>query len=253
MTAHGHHQESKRIAFLFLTVGEHNHAKQWARFFQVASPMAYSIYNHSKHAVRPESWLAPYVIADKVETKWAHISLVVATVMLLKAALADESNQYFVLCSESCIPIIDFATLHTYLFQNAPFSFFCFNPEYHRTTDSEQRYMRFKDKDFIAKKDFMKADQWWILHRKAAEQCVRDEHRIWAFDRVFASDEHFFINMVNQANLPFRNRWSTYVDFEVERSHPIVFHTLSLRFLESLRQRGFFFLRKVHPKCKWIN
>lgn len=244
-----------QIAFLFLTISDHHQADVWRAFLAKAPPGTYRIYSHAKRTLDASAWLAPYRIAERVMTKWAHISLVVATVALLQAALQDPTNTYFILCSESCIPIAPFAHLHEFLCERAPaqMSFFCYNPDYHKTKDCEQRYARFGAKEWISEHRFRKADQWWILHRAAAAACVRERDRLWRFDRVFAADEHFFINVVDRLGLPFQNRWSTYADYEVDRSHPVLFRRLSRRFLALLRARGFFFLRKVPPEVLWID
>lgn len=244
-----------QIAFLFLTIGDHHQPDLWRAFLAKAPPSSYRVYCHAKRTLNTDAWLAPFRITERVVTKWAHISLVVATVALLQAALEDPRNTYFVLCSESCIPIGPFDRLHAFLEQQCDrhMSFFCFNPDYHRTKDCHQRYARFGAKEWIPEERFRKADQWWILHRTAAAACVRERDRLWRFDRVFAADEHFFINIVDRLGLPFQNRWSTYADYEVERSHPVLFRRLSRRFLASLRARGFFFLRKVSSEVLWID
>lgn len=242
-----------KIAFLFLTIGELRCEQVWKQFFQGIDPSMYSIYNHAKYRDRisSHSILHGHHISHHISTQWAHNSLVRATIFLLQDAMKDPLNTFFVLCSESCIPIVHFFQIHEFL-QEKKMSFFCFNPRYTETKDCEKRYLRFQGKEWIPSHQFLKADQWFILHRDAAVLCSHGYH-VDDFDRVFASDEHYFINMIHQAHLPYENRWSTFSDYELDRSHPLEWKQLSQRFLDKLRKLGFFFLRKVHSQIQFIS
>jgi len=242
-----------KCAFLFLTIGELRQNSLWKQFFREENQHQYTIYNHAKYPDRisSKSLLHQRHIAKHISTQWAHNSLVHATVNLLQAALEDTDNQWFLLCSESCIPIIPFVHLYSFL-EHESSSFLCFNPNYTMTKDCEKRYLRFTNKTWIPPHKFMKADQWFILNRQAATVCAQGHH-IQDFDRVFASDEHYFINILHAYGIPFKNRWSTFTDHEYDRCHPIEFHELSLRFIEHLQEKGFFFLRKVSSTLRFIS
>ena len=253
---------AQKIAFLFLTVGDSLRCERlWKEYFHPPEiSHLYTIYNHSKHPDRisPNSLLHGKQVSNHISTQWAHNSLVRATVFMLQDALRDPTHSYFVLCSESCVPITTFQEFYNFLTsqtgtlysQYGP-SFFCYNPNYSTTKDCDQRYLRFNNKQWIPQPRFMKADQWFILSRPAAELCATGAH-LNDFDRVFASDEHYFINMVEMAGLPFKNRWTTYQDHECDRCHPIEHKELSVRFLTYLRDQGFFFLRKIARNFHYI-
>lgn len=242
-----------RVAFLFLTIQGLSREEMWRQFFQDADPAKYRIYCHPKYPDRvPKSSVVyPHIISSHVKTHWASISLVKATILLLQAAVQDSATQRFILVSETCIPIVSFDQVYNAV-MGQPMTSFCYNPLYAtESTDIHGRYKRFKNKKMIPLQSFMKAHQWWIMDRGAAMLCSEGRH-INEFERVFASDEHYFINICKYYNMPFQNQQRTFVEFEYERSHPRVFHEISLSFLENLRQRGYLFMRKIRPPTIFI-
>jgi hypothetical protein len=241
-----------KVAFLFLTIQGVNKEGIWRTFFKDVDPHQYSLYHHPKYPQKVDrrSFLFPHAIDEHVETQWAHLSLVKATICLLRQAMRDPANQRFQLVSESCIPVIPFSDLRTKALALTASSF-CFNPVYHLTKDCKGRYQRFKGKHLIPQKRFQKAHQWFICTREAAQLFTSERH-LQLYDRVFASDEHYFINTLLHARLPVLNRMSTYADFEPESSHPSVLYQVSLRFLQYLASRDIFFLRKVDHHLMFI-
>ena len=245
-----------RVAFLFLTITTPTREDLWKAFFKGGEDRdgdrLYTLYCHPKlpERVPGHSMVHPYIIEGHVDTSWASISLVRATLLLIRAALTDPRNTRFVLVSETCSPIVDFHTAYTTLMAQ-PCSSFSFNAHYAATRDHEVRYRRFPNKKMIPPDRFMKAHQWWVLTRDAAELCARGLH-IKDFERVFASDEHYFINVCALYRVPFLNTRRTFVEFDHDRSHPKVFHEISLRFLADLRTRGYLFLRKIRRPTLFI-
>jgi hypothetical protein len=71
------------------------------------------IFAHPKNPelLTEKSLIRENLIDDLQETEWAGISLVRATLALLKAALADGDHTHFVLVSESCVPVRPFDEL----------------------------------------------------------------------------------------------------------------------------------------------
>jgi hypothetical protein len=241
-----------KIAFLFLTLADMKCEGMWKTFLK-GHEDSYTIYNHPKfpERVTPHSILKNHITPTTIPTQWAHLSLVKATILMMKEALLDADNQWFLLCSDSCIPIVDFKTIYEFL-KGHDKTFFCYNAEYSKTKDSEKRYFRFQNKSLIPHKHFMKADQWFMMTRQGAEICAQSPH-IHDFDRVFASDEHYFINILRLYKIPFQNRWTTYTDHEIERTHALTFFEVSHRFLYYLQTQGFFFLRKVAHPLRFID
>jgi len=244
-----------KVAFLFLTITTPTREDLWRGFFNPPSNSGqplYSIYCHAKNRERvpQQSFLYPHLIEEHIDTSWASISLVYATLLMLKEALKDPQNQRFILVSETCSPIVDFMTAYETV-MNQPCSSFSYNPHYISSKDHENRYRRFKNKTLIPPDKFMKAHQWWVMDRRAAELCARGRHAK-DFDRVFASDEHYFINMCILYKVPFVNCRRTFVEFDHDRSHPKVFHEISLGFLTELRSKGYLFMRKIRKPTLFL-
>src|SRR5688500_3280959 len=94
-----------KLAHLFLIRDGLNHGPLWKRFFRGRKGL-YEVYVHAKSPSQLKSdWLRGNLISDYCDTQWGSVSLVKAELLLLKAALQDTSNRFFVLHSESCIPI----------------------------------------------------------------------------------------------------------------------------------------------------
>lgn len=242
-----------KVAFMFLTVNDLNHGELWRVFFEAAHPALYRIVCHPKHPDRiPGSSILKANIIDKlVRTSWAHNSLVEATILMMRSALEDPLVEKFVLLSESCIPVDTFDNIYRAIVLQE-MSSFSYNPEYHKTIDHGARFKNLNNSRLrIPPARFMKAHQWFVLDRRAASVCAAGEF-LHDFDRVFASDEHYFINICAHHKIPFLNLRRTFVDFEFERSHPRVFHEVSESLIMRLRKKGYLFMRKVGKPLLFI-
>jgi len=242
-----------KVAFMFLTVGDLNHGDLWRAFFDQGHPALYRIVCHPKYPDRiPHSSILKANIIDKlIHTSWAHNSLVEATILMIRKALEDPLVEKFVLLSDSCIPVDIFDNVYkAVVLQEA--SSFSYNPDYHTTIDHSARFKRLNNSRLrIPPQRFMKAHQWFILDRRAASVCANGEF-LRDFDRVFASDEHYFINICAHYKIPFLNIRRTFVDFEFERSHPRTFHEVSQSLIMRLRRHGYLFMRKIGKPLLFI-
>ena len=93
-----------KIAFCFLSYGNLNQSNIWKHFF--INNSEYNIYIHNKNPITDD--FKKYSIPNIINTKWGDISLVKATIELLKEAYKCEDNHYFILLSDSCIPLHNF-------------------------------------------------------------------------------------------------------------------------------------------------
>ncbi|XP_047952465.1 glycosyltransferase BC10-like, partial [Salvia hispanica] len=106
-----------KVAFMFLTRGPVVLAPLWELFFK-GSRGLYSIYVHSNpsfNGSEPEDSVFHGRRIDSKEVEWGNVDMIEAERRLLANALLDFSNQYFVLLSESCIPLYNFSTIYSYL------------------------------------------------------------------------------------------------------------------------------------------
>uniref|UniRef100_A0A0E0D656 Uncharacterized protein n=1 Tax=Oryza meridionalis TaxID=40149 RepID=A0A0E0D656_9ORYZ len=113
-----------KVAFMFLTRGPLPLAPLWERFFRGHDGL-YSVYVHALPSYRANFTTDSVFYRRQIPSKvaeWGEMTMCDAERRLLANALLDISNEWFVLVSESCIPIFNFNTTYRYL-QNSSQSF----------------------------------------------------------------------------------------------------------------------------------
>jgi len=100
---------TKKIAFLFITIGDVNFPKIWDNYFK-DNHDKYNIYIHPKYPEKV-TWNKDKIIQNLQETSWGFI--VKAYIELFKSALQDKDNYKFITISESCLPIQSFDQFYT--------------------------------------------------------------------------------------------------------------------------------------------
>lgn len=261
-----------RVAFLFLTRSGLNCEELWSDFFAAAEPGAYNIYAHTKERPPAGSVLASRRIAEIVRTEWGTVSLVRATLALLRAALADD-NTTFVLCSESCVPLYSFARVRDALAAD-PRAWLSYSPlpafmVHQRGPTREFIRWSAQLKPLVPSADrLLKQQQWMALSRELAELVARaDADHTSKWDGgLFAPDEHYFVSV-----LPYElrrraladaaaddaacleavalNRRLTYVEWGLIGASraPLKVLATTEELLARARGEGCLFLRKVAP------
>ena len=181
---------NKKIAFLFLIYDEINNEDIWLKFLEGVDKSKYNIYIHYKTYKKSENF-DKYKLTNSIPTKWGDISLVKAQNLLLKEALKDPLNEYFIFLSNSCIPFKNFDQVYNKLSAKNNFSYF------NKGNDSQlfprcNQLLKFTDA-----KNIKKASQWSILSRKHADLLTRDEdiYLKWysGNDDIQVPDEHAYI------------------------------------------------------------
>src|SRR5215469_6735845 len=106
-----------KLAFCFLTRGDLLQEKTWQAFFARASCQNYNLYCHPKEpALVTGPVLRNRIIKNLVPTQYLHVSIVKAILNLFIEAYRDDlKNEYFLLISESTIPIVPFSHLYDHL------------------------------------------------------------------------------------------------------------------------------------------
>lgn len=256
-----------KIAFCFLTRADLLQPRPWVRFFAAADRSRFNIYCHPKS---PEAIadgpLRGSVIANRVPTRHGGVSIVAATLNLFSAALrADPDNSWFVLLSESAVPIRPFAEVLEDCSRLGSASAI----KYRRPapgSEHEKRLLRLPRPD-IFRGVWFHHDQWIVLSRRHVA-LLRDGARLQEFQKVFAPDEHFFMSaLVGLKGVPaaeIRNRRTTFVnwtDREVRQraepdtgaaartTHPKTYETITAADIEQARADGCWFFRKVSAAC----
>lgn len=100
----------KKLAFLIVTIGDHNCIDLWQDFFADAAEGSYELYVHPKHYAQVSQQLLKPRCVRAVETSYLHS--LPSVVECLRMALRDPQNYKFMVLSESCVPIKPFAEVY---------------------------------------------------------------------------------------------------------------------------------------------
>ena len=157
---------------------------------------------------------------------------------LLANALLDFFNERFVLLSESCIPLFNFATVYNYL-SSATQSFVASYDDPRKV--GRGRYNR-KMAPTISITNWRKGSQWFEVNRKLAIEIVSDKKYYSIFSEHCSPpcymDEHYIPTLVNLCcSKENSNRSITWVDWSKSGPHPGRFGrgAISVEFLNQIR------------------
>lgn len=195
-----------KLGLLFLTRGEVNHPEIWREWLQggekqgdhelggserasgnLSSTQA-RIFSHPKDLEAiAGGFLEGTAISERHETGWGSVSLVRASLALLKEALKDESLTHFVLLSESCVPVKPLGEILRRLKHDS-------RPQF-RPLSWERSPKRFRLKasanQKIPKELWRFHLQWWLLDRTCALMVTKNDYTHLVED-MFAPDEGYF-------------------------------------------------------------
>ncbi|PPS15624.1 hypothetical protein GOBAR_AA04947 [Gossypium barbadense] len=215
-----------KIAFMFLTKGPLPLSPLWERFFDGHQGL-YSVYVHSLPSFEaefpPSSVFYRRQIPSQV-SEWGKMSMCDAERRLLANALLDISNEWFILLSESCIPLYNFSVIYHYI-KKSKYSFIgAFDdPGPH----GQGRYNESMAPE-VNLTQWRKGSQWFEINRKLAVNLVEDITYYPKFEQFCRPacyvDEHYFPTMLTiQASNLLANRSITWVDWSRGGAHPATF------------------------------
>jgi len=235
-----------KLGLLFLTRGDVNHPAIW-REFVADSPERVRVFSHPKY---PEAlkggFLDDTMIPDRHETAWGAISLVKASLALVRTALEDETLTHFVLLSESCVPIRPLSEMLRYLRLN-PRSRFGWR-EWSKCGDMQKA--RAVQLPQVPTGCWRFQQQWWLLERMAAEWVARVD-----YTDVFAGmpipDEAYFATVLSLLGYPVEDRVEnkdiTWAYWEKNHGSPASFSTVDSATVQQMAESSAWFARKFPP------
>lgn len=157
-------------------------------------------------------------------SEWGRMSMCDAERRLLANALLDISNEWFILLSESCIPLYKFSFVYHYIMKS--------KHSFVGAFDDPGPYGRGRYNEHMAPlvnvTKWRKGSQWFEVNRKLAITIVEDT----TFHPIFEQycrpacyvDEHYFPTMLTiQAANVLANRSITWVDWSRGGAHPATF------------------------------
>jgi hypothetical protein len=262
-----HLNSTMKTAYLFLTRTNHNQPDVWSRFFS-GHDGEYSLYCHPQS---PESVTQPFlrdhIVSPIIPTLPGQASVVAATLVLLREAYADPANTFFVLVSESCVPIYTFPRIREAIAEaGGPI----LDHWVDKSTEAARRWASLAKPRIVSFHDFRKQSQWMILDRNAVGVCLQEDF-VDQFNIMYAPDEHYFVNVLLRLGYPLDEiprRPSTYVNWDermVEQiiyTHPMygtnipfrqtrpkIYTALTRHDVEKARDTGALFMRKIAAEC----
>ncbi|XP_057976405.1 glycosyltransferase BC10 [Malania oleifera] len=238
-----------KIAFMFLTRGPLPLAPLWERFFRGHEGL-YSIYIHSLPSNAPNFTASSVFYGRQIPSQvaeWGMMSMCDAERRLLANALLDVSNEWFVLLSESCIPLHNFSIIYRYI-SRSRYSFM-------GSFDEPGPYGRGRYNWNMAPEvhltQWRKGSQWFEINRKLAVSLVEDTIFYPKFKEFCRPscyvDEHYFPTMLSiQAPHLLANRSVTWVDWSRGGPHPATFGKADIK-------KAFFQRIFEHSSCIYNN
>lgn len=235
-----------KLGLLFLTRGDVNHPAIWREYVD-EYPDRVSVLSHPKSPdALKGGFLDGTTIPEHYETAWGTISLVKASLALLRRALEDESLTHFVLLSENCVPIRPLSEILRRLRLN-PRSRFewrtleeCWDMQKARAVHLPQ----------IPAGCWRFQQQWWLLERMAAEWIARAD-----YTEVFAGmpipDEAYFATVLSILGYPVEDRVVkkdiTWAHWEKEKGSPTGFPVVDSSTVQRMAESSAWFARKFPP------
>lgn len=215
-----------KVAFMFLTRGPLSLSPLWEKFLKGHEGL-YSIYVHSLPSYQPDFnqtsvFYRRHIPSQVVE--WGQMSMCDAERRLLANALLDIYNEWFVLVSESCIPLFNFSIIYKYLLRSR-YSFVGAFDE-----DSPHGRGRYNPKmvPVVNITEWRKGAQWFTVNRRVAASMVEDTKYYPKFKEFCRPacyvDEHYFPTMLTiESPQLIANRTVTWVDWSRGGAHPAMF------------------------------
>ncbi|PSR89318.1 Insulin-degrading enzyme like [Actinidia chinensis var. chinensis] len=215
-----------KIAFMFLTKGPLPLAPLWERFFK-GHKGQYAIYIHSLPSFKVDFPYSSVFHRRQIRSQvseWGKMSMCDAERRLLANALLDNSNEWFILLSESCIPLYPFRVIYHYIMKSK-YSFM-------GAFDDPGPFGRGRYNANMAPEvnitQWRKGSQWFEINQKLALSIVEDSTFYPKFNEFCKPacyvDEHYFPTMLTiQAPNLVANRSITWVDWSRGGAHPATF------------------------------
>jgi len=244
----------EKVAFLNLTINSFYHNRIWENFFNRGDKDCFNLYLHSKHQTKHP--FSNHCIKNTVPTAWGHFSLVEATIELMKAALEDKENEYFTLISDSHFPLHDLNTTVDLIKKKYKKMTFAKHFSFHTKVKSQKIFKEgVKGYDFG---EYNAVCQFFVCRRKDVEVFIETfDHwsQFFEKEKVIFADEFYFWGIAKQLGMDFEmGQATTYSDWSVRRDergqqdrNPMVFKTLTNYMLDSYRNSGYIYVRKIMP------
>ncbi|GAB2293431.1 hypothetical protein Dimus_027630 [Dionaea muscipula] len=220
------YKRHRKVAFMFLTRGPLPLAPLWERFFK-GNEGLYSIYIHSLPDYRAEFSHSSVFYERQIPSQvaeWGKMSMCDAERRLLANAMLDLSNEWFILLSDTCIPLRNFTIVYRYLST----SHYSFMGSYDQDGPFGRGRYDNRMMPEVTLKQWRKGSQWFEINRELAVRIVQDEVYYPKFKNFCQPacyvDEHYFPTMLTILTPHLlANRSITWTDWSRGGPHPATF------------------------------
>lgn len=239
-----------KLAFIFLTSTYVWHETYWRDFFK-GHEDNYSIYVHAQHGMPEHTWFKQYTVPYTVESTWART--MVMQIAMLKEALQDPENEFFIYCSYNTLPLQSFDFIYNELTKTGQ-SMFWYDKNPHLNPNDPYHNSRVIAP--IPEEHQYKNAQWIILTREHAQMMVDDTGIITLVTHYPSDQEHYpatFLSLHNELHNVIRKD-ATLVVWHLSKRPPYIFSDLNnnheFQLLGDAIIHGSFFVRKIDEQCK---
>ncbi|KAG7555445.1 Glycosyl transferase family 14 [Arabidopsis suecica] len=229
-----------KVAFMFMTGGRLPLAGLWEKFFEGHEGF-YSIYVHTNPSFQDSFPETSVFYSRRIPSQpvyWGTSSMVDAEKRLLANALLDESNQRFVLLSDSCIPLYNFTTIYDYL-TGTNLSFIGSFDDPRKSGRGRYNHKMYPQINIT---HWRKGSQWFETTRELALHIIADTVYYKVFDEHCKPpcymDEHYIPTLVHMLHGEMSaNRTLTWVDWSKAGPHPgrFIWPDITDEFLNRIR------------------
>lgn len=232
----------EKIAFCFLTYQDIVAINVWNNFFKNIDPNKYTVWIHPKNNIDISKYIFPVnIVKNKIITKnKTDISIVLATIQLLREAYSSEITHYIFL-SQSCIPLYNFDILYKIITQtNKSILSYIQN-------NKKERYFQFVSniKSFITHEQFVKQQPNMILVKDDVELLIKKDYTQF-FYKMMCPDEHYFINVLLYIfKKQIIKQQTHFCNHDLHKTQGLEFLNINKIFIDNVRSKGFLFMRKV--------
>lgn len=197
-------KEIPKIAYLFLTTQQIHRKDFWNNYF--SNDNLINVYYHNDKNNDEENNQF-YIIPNTKKTKWGFI--LEAYFLLFEKSIIDENNKFFVICSETCIPILPFQKLYDLLVKTNKNFIEIWNMDKNSYSKIEK---------INKNKNHIKHSAFWILKRSIIIEIIKNKKHILENYSFESGEEYFLSNYYNKYSKDFINKQTTYTDWKYNKS-----------------------------------
>jgi len=235
------------VAFCFLVYNIIVRYDIWNLFFESMKNDEFMVYIHPK--IVDKNIILPYTFQYKTvknrvkTTSKDNISIVRATIQLLKEAFVDNKNiTHFIFLSQSCIPLYNYEKIMEIVKTTNYSIISSIDLNKKDRINQLSHYL----KNHITYTNFVKQQPNMILLREDVHSLLQNDYTMY-FQHMQCPDEHYFINiLLNVLKKKIIKQQTHFCNYHLHKTQSLEFTNIHNDFIDEIRKMGFLFMRKVN-------